>query len=177
MAGARSNFGGRGATLTNLARHLELPVVRNMETASRFERVQSTAWAQLARDRGNLQPTKDEMVAINRDRLHQCVADQPPESSLIGEERKRPRSPVQHTTEMSRRSAPGVAIGRGAPHELRSVDRNSTPLAVCKQVETFSKRTRRKSQVRPKGKANEIWVAKKVSDSEFHVSPLGRRAG
>ena len=47
-----------------------------METASRFERAQSAAWAHLARERGSLQIIKDELVKANRDRLHQVANDQ-----------------------------------------------------------------------------------------------------
>ena len=38
LAGARAKSGGLGALLTNLASAIELSVIQNMETASRFER-------------------------------------------------------------------------------------------------------------------------------------------
>ena len=76
LAGAWSNFGGLGAMLTNLAAILELSVLQNMEAACRFEKTQSAAWSHLARERGSLQIIKEELVKINRDRLHQVVSDQ-----------------------------------------------------------------------------------------------------
>ena len=72
---ARRNFGGLGATITKLAYPLELPAIRNMETASRPERAQSTARAHLARERGDPQSIKDELVQVNRGRLKQCLSD------------------------------------------------------------------------------------------------------
>ena len=76
LSGAWSKFGGLGALLTNLASILELSVLQNMETACRFERTQSSAWSHLARERGSLQTIKEELVKVNRDRLHQVVNDQ-----------------------------------------------------------------------------------------------------
>ena len=76
LAGAWTKFGGLGAMLTNLASILELSVLQNMETACRFEKSQSAAWSHLARERGSLQIIKEELVRINRDRLHQVVNDQ-----------------------------------------------------------------------------------------------------
>ena len=55
---------------------MELSIAQNVETASRFERAQSATRAHLARARGNLQLAEDELIKINRDRLHQCVSDQ-----------------------------------------------------------------------------------------------------
>ena len=48
VAGAWKNFGGRGAALTNLAHFLGPPLIPNVETASKFEKAQSTARAHLA---------------------------------------------------------------------------------------------------------------------------------
>ena len=62
--------------LTNSAHCVALPVAQNMETVSLFEKVQSTAWAHLVRERGNLGIIRDEFVKLHRDRLYQCVADQ-----------------------------------------------------------------------------------------------------
>ena len=76
LAGAWAKFGGLGALVANLASMLELSVIRNMETAIRFERAQSAAWPHLAQERGSLQTAKEELVKINRGRLHQCVNDQ-----------------------------------------------------------------------------------------------------
>ena len=67
IAGAWGNFGGSGALLTNLARFLELSIIQNMEAAPRFERAQSSAWAHLARERGDLQVAVGKRVKINRD--------------------------------------------------------------------------------------------------------------
>ena len=50
LAGGWTKFGGLGALLTNLATELDLSIIRNMETASRFERAQSAAWSYLARE-------------------------------------------------------------------------------------------------------------------------------
>ena len=61
---------------TNPACVMELSVLQNMETACRLERAQSAAWTHLARERGSLQIIKDELVKINRDRLHQVANDQ-----------------------------------------------------------------------------------------------------
>ena len=76
LSGAWTKFGGLGAMLTNLASILELSVLRNMETACRFERTQSAAWSHLARERGSLLTIKEELVKVNRDRLHQVANDQ-----------------------------------------------------------------------------------------------------
>ena len=62
--------------LTNLASMMELPMIQNMETASRLERTQSAAWPHLARERGSLQTIKDELVKVNRDRLQHVATDQ-----------------------------------------------------------------------------------------------------
>ena len=70
LAGARTKFGGFGAVLTNLASSLELSVIENVETACRFERAQSAAWPHHGRERGSLLTIKEELVKINRDRLH-----------------------------------------------------------------------------------------------------------
>ena len=64
ISGARDIFGDLGALLTNLAHLLELSTFQNVETASRFERALSTAWAHLARDRGGPQLTKDELAEL-----------------------------------------------------------------------------------------------------------------
>ena len=48
---------------------MELAVAQNMEAAPRFEKAQSTAWAHLAPERGNLEIIEDEPVKLNRDRL------------------------------------------------------------------------------------------------------------
>ena len=71
IAGDGEKFGGIGALLASLAHLLVLPVARNMEAASRFGRVQSSAWTQLGRERGNLQLIRGEPVKISRDRLYQ----------------------------------------------------------------------------------------------------------
>ena len=76
IVGAWAKFGGLGALLTNLASLVELSVIQNMETASRFERAQSAARPHLARERGSLQTIKEELVKMNRGRLHQCVNGQ-----------------------------------------------------------------------------------------------------
>ena len=76
LSGAWTKFGGLGALLTNLASILELSVLQNMETACRFERTQSAAWPHLARERGSLRTIKEELVKVNRDRLHQVANDQ-----------------------------------------------------------------------------------------------------
>ena len=81
LSGAWTKFGGLGAMLTNLASIMELSVLQNMETACRFERTQSAAWSHLARERGSLQTIKEELVKVNRDRLHQVVNDQVSEFS------------------------------------------------------------------------------------------------
>ena len=52
-----------------------LPVARNMETASRAETAQSTAWAHLGRDRGCVEIIKDELVNISRERLRRRAAE------------------------------------------------------------------------------------------------------
>ena len=52
VAGARKNFGGRGGMPTNLAFILEPPLIPNVETASKFERAQSTARAHVAWSEG-----------------------------------------------------------------------------------------------------------------------------
>ena len=67
---APKKFGGLGAFLTNLVTLLELAVIQKMEAASRFERAQSAARSHLARERGSLQVVKEEVVRLNRDRLH-----------------------------------------------------------------------------------------------------------
>ena len=71
IAGAWELFGGFGALLTNLAHLMELSIARNLEAASRLERAQSSARAHAAREGGNLQRVKDELIKINRDRLRQ----------------------------------------------------------------------------------------------------------
>ena len=76
IAGAWGNFGGFAPLDSNLAHSLELPIARNLETASRSERAQSSAWSHSARGRGNLRFAEGELVKINRDRSHQCVSDQ-----------------------------------------------------------------------------------------------------
>ena len=76
LAGAWNKFGGLGALLANLASTIELAVIRDVETACLFERTQGAAWPRLARERGRLQTAEEELVKINRDRLHQCVNDQ-----------------------------------------------------------------------------------------------------
>ena len=76
LAGYWAEFGGLGAILTHLASTIELSITKNVKTASRFERARSAAWSHLARARGSLQTIKDELVKINRDRLHQCANDQ-----------------------------------------------------------------------------------------------------
>ena len=67
---APKKFGGLAAFLTKLLTLLELAVIQNMEAASRFERAQSAARSRLARERGSLEAVKEEVVRLNRDRLH-----------------------------------------------------------------------------------------------------------
>ena len=62
--------------LTNLVHLLDLSVIRNKETASRFEKAQSAAWPHSARERGNIRTICEELVKVNRDRLNECIADQ-----------------------------------------------------------------------------------------------------
>ena len=76
IAGNWAKFGGLGALLANLASAIEISVIQNVETARRFKRPQGVARPHLARERGSLQAIKDELVKINRDRLHQRVNDQ-----------------------------------------------------------------------------------------------------
>ena len=76
IAGAWGDFGSFGALPANLSRLLELSAIPNMGAAPRFEHAQRPAWSHLARERGSLQLAKDELIKINRDRLHQCVGDQ-----------------------------------------------------------------------------------------------------
>ena len=71
--GDRSNFGGSGAMLENSTQLLGLPVTRNLGTASRFEDSQITAWAHLARKRGDLRLAREELALVSRDRLQQRV--------------------------------------------------------------------------------------------------------
>ena len=54
MDGAWAVFECLRVALTHLVRRPELSVVRNVGAALRCERAQSTAWAHLARGRGNL---------------------------------------------------------------------------------------------------------------------------
>ena len=76
VAGTWVNFGGFGAILTNLA-HVAYPsVFRSVETASRADQSQGSAWSQLARGRGNLQLVKGDLVRLNRGRLLQRVSAQ-----------------------------------------------------------------------------------------------------
>ena len=70
LAGAWGKFDGLGAPLSNLASMHDLSVIRNMETACRFERTRGAARPNLAPERGRLQTIKEELVKINRDRLH-----------------------------------------------------------------------------------------------------------
>ena len=58
VAGSWKNLGGLAATLTILAHLLELSVIRNMETAARAEKAQSTARPHLVRERGDLLSTE-----------------------------------------------------------------------------------------------------------------------
>ena len=70
------NFVVSGALLTNLA-HLPDPLAaRYMETASRFEGAQGTAWAHSVGDRGDLHLLKEELTKVNRGRPQQYVPDQ-----------------------------------------------------------------------------------------------------
>ena len=92
LAGAWNKFGVLGALLKNLASIMELSVPQNMETACRFEEAQSAAWSRPARERGSLQIIKDELVMMNRDRLHQVANDQIPEFA-DRQKRREGRSP------------------------------------------------------------------------------------
>ena len=76
IAGAWNNFGWLGAMRANLARPRDLPVIRNMETASRLERAQGAAGEHVARGGGSLQLIKEEHVEVNRGRHQHCVTDQ-----------------------------------------------------------------------------------------------------
>ena len=58
-----------GAMLINLARLSELSVTQHMEISPRFGSAQSTAWAHLARERGNLETIAHKLNEVNRDRL------------------------------------------------------------------------------------------------------------
>ena len=66
IAGAWDKFEGFGDLLTGLALFLELPILQNIVTASRYARAQSSAWSHLARERENLQLAKYELIKINR---------------------------------------------------------------------------------------------------------------
>ena len=103
MDGAWAIFEGLGTALTYLARPLELSVARNVETASRSERVQCTAWAHLARDRGNLHLIKDEIIKVNQGRLRRCVTYQITQFA----DRKKPRGSL----------AGRLAYGRNIPQK------------------------------------------------------------
>ena len=76
---------GLWGLFSNLAHLMELSVARKTETASRFDRAQSALWAHLARERGNLQPVKDVLITITRDRPHICVSDQSSEFNERGQ--------------------------------------------------------------------------------------------
>ena len=96
-------------------------MARNVETASRSERVQCTAWAHLARGRGNPHPMKDEIIKVNRGRLRRCVTDQITQFA----DRKKPRGSLAGRPSYGRNveritRADGVSA---APSELRSVER------------------------------------------------------
>ena len=87
MVVAWPKYGGLGAMLTNVARLLKPSVVQDIETASRFERAQSSARAHLARGRGNLQLVRDELIKVPRGRPQQCDADQSTEFTDRGKPR------------------------------------------------------------------------------------------
>ena len=76
IARSRHDLGGMRETLTNSTHCMALTVAQNMETASRFEKVRSTAWKHLVRDRGNLGIVEEDPVKLNRDRLNQRAADE-----------------------------------------------------------------------------------------------------
>ena len=67
---APKKFGGLGASLTNFVTLLELAVIQDVEAASRLGRAQSAARSRLVRGRGSLQVVKEEVVRLNRARLH-----------------------------------------------------------------------------------------------------------
>ena len=71
-----SKFGLLGAKPTDLAQLLELSAPRNMETASRREKLQSAARAHLACERGHVEVILDQLVGLNRGRSDQSCHDQ-----------------------------------------------------------------------------------------------------
>ena len=62
--------------LTNLADLMELSLAPSMETASKFEEAQIAAWVRFGRARGYVEGTRNELVALNRDRIGQCIHGQ-----------------------------------------------------------------------------------------------------
>ena len=76
IAGDWGHFGALGAFFANLAHFMEISIIENMGTVSRFERAQSASWSHLVRERGGLQLAKEELIKINRDRVCWRVSDQ-----------------------------------------------------------------------------------------------------
>ena len=64
--------------LPSLAPLAKLSIAQDMETASRYEKLQHAAWSRLVRERGSVGAFCEELLEINRDRLHQCAQHQQP---------------------------------------------------------------------------------------------------
>ena len=81
VAGDWAKFGALGEVYTNFAHIVELSVVQNMETDSRFGEAQSADWPHLAREGGYVDIIREESAKLSRERLSQSVNDQRSEFS------------------------------------------------------------------------------------------------
>ena len=66
VAGDRGNFEALGAMLANAARVLERVIVQSMELVSRYDQIQNAIWSHPARERGNVDAMRDELIKFNR---------------------------------------------------------------------------------------------------------------
>ena len=120
IAGARGYFGGFGALSTNLARLMELPIVRNMEAASRFERARSSSWAIL--------PVTGETFSLRRTSFLKLIAIDCADASVtnrsnttIGGKLKTAAAPIIVPDAIDVQSALPVESTMIARPELRNV--------------------------------------------------------
>ena len=143
VAWYRCSLGGLGAVSSNLGHLSGLSIVQNAETFSRFERSRGTAWARPARDTGDFQIRKGELVMATRERLHQWLTDQLAEftdrSKAQGAPtaaRLRPKCPAETAQESPTTGELPTSSGASSVQ--------SRSLTACRQVQPPRERVWRK---------------------------------
>ena len=128
-------------------------MAQNVETDPRFEQAQSAGRVHLARKRGNLQLTRDEIVGATRDRAQQCVSGQHTEFTGGKKPEEAPLSRPGHARTVTRKrpnsrgrfGRPRRATGRRYPargHSQRRIPRyrkRSHPKREAQEEESENK--------------------------------------